>query len=262
MGTEEILAFFIDAAKRGYVAFSETPQDQKINVAGSREYHFPKIVSFEITSTCNIMCTYCYGCYGPQKKEHFSIEEIPRFFDKLASHGVIGVELTGGEPLAHPKFTSIYGLAFKKFDFVPVISNGILWKPELFEIVELNKHKAFIQISIDGSNEETNALVRQKKGTWDKTLRTVKKLVEIEVPLRVTFVVTHENKHDLKNTAQLMREIGVKAFAISLPDGLGRGSELTYEDGKSLVNFTSPYANELMDLVAEVNVDTKISYTI
>lgn len=255
--TAEILEFLIDAAKRGYVAFSETPKEEKINVIGSREEYFPKNVSFELTTTCNILCTFCYGCYGPAKKEHFPVEKIPWFFEKLTSHGVISIEITGGEPLAHPKFTDIYRLAFQKFDSVALISNGILWKPEHFEIVESNKHKAFIQISLHGSNDETNALVRLKKNTFDKTLRTIKKLVEIGVRHRVNYVVTHENKHDLKNTAQLMREIGVKAFSISIPDSVGRGSELTYSDGKALNNYSSPYSKELTDLVAEVNVEYK-----
>ncbi len=251
----EVVDFLIDAAKRGFVVFSPSPQLAPVEVIGDPDSYVPHVVSLEITTTCNIACTYCYGCYGPDKKEHFPADRVAEFFDTLSSRGVSGIELTGGEPLAHPQFADFYRLAFEKFSVVSLISNGILWKPRHFEILAPNSDKAYVQISIDGSDEATSALVRQKKGTAAKTVATIKRLVEMDVLLRVAFVVTKDNIGDLRNTARLVRDLGVKLFAMTVADGIGRGSQLTYSDGKSLVNYTSPEAADLMKKVAEVNVE-------
>jgi radical SAM protein with 4Fe4S-binding SPASM domain len=169
--------------------------------------------------------------------------------------GVLGVELTGGEPFAHPKFADVYRMAFERFSIVALISNGILWKPIHFEILDKYRHKAYVQISIDGSNEEVSARVRQKHNTFDKTMATIRRLVELDVLLRVAVVVTQDNVHDLRNMARLMSDTGVTMFAMTVADGIGRGSELTYPDGKSLVNYTSPHAADVMKTVAEVSVE-------
>jgi radical SAM protein with 4Fe4S-binding SPASM domain len=253
--TAEILDFLVDAAKRGFIVFSATSGSAPVEFIGSPDTYFPRVVSLEVTTTCNIACTYCYGCYGPEKKEHFPYEQIPAFFDMLASRGVVGIELTGGEPLAHPRFADIYRLSFERFNFVALISNGILWKPAHFEVLDAHREKAAVQISIDGSDETTNALVRQKQDTFDRTVATIRRLVELKVLFRVAYVVTRENIRDLKNTARLVRDLGVKMFAVSGADGIGRGSKLTYGDGKSLVNHTSPDAADVMKVVSEVNVE-------
>lgn len=253
----QLTDFFIDAAKRGLIAFSPTPQSTPITPVGSPDSYFPACVSIEITTTCNIACTYCYGCYGPDKKEKLPVERIQPFFEMLASRGVCGLEITGGEPLAHPKFAELYRLAFEYFHGVALISNGILWKAEHFDILKRYREKAYVQISVDGSNETVSAIVRQKERTFDKTVNTLKRLVELDVLLRVAMVVTKENVHDLRDTAQLVRDLGVKMFAVSLPDGIGRGSELTYGDGKSLNNLTSPGSTELVDAITAVNVEFK-----
>ncbi|MCC7340831.1 MAG: radical SAM protein [Bryobacterales bacterium] len=251
----EILDFLVDAAKRGFVLLSPDLIPTPVRIVGDPELDFPHIVSLEITTTCNIACTYCYGCYGPEKKEHFPFERVPEFFDMLADRGVSGIEITGGEPLAHPRFADLYRAAFERFNLVSLISNGILWKPMHFEILENagNRRKAYVQISIDGSDEATNALVRQKRYTFEKTVSTIRRLVELDVLCRVAYVVTRENAHDLRSTALLLRELGVKMFAVSVADGIGRGAQLTYADGKSLVNYTSPEASEIIQVVTDVN---------
>lgn len=251
----ELADFLADAETRGFIVFSPAPKLAPVPITGRPDSYFPQIVSLELTTTCNLVCTYCYGCYGPEKSEHFSHEQAPEFFDMLASRGVTGLELTGGEPLAHPKFADIYRLAFERFSFVSLISNGILWKPEHFQILAGHRDKAYVQISLDGSDETTNALVRQKRNTFDRTVATIQHLVELNVLLRVAYVVTRENVHDLGRTARLVRDLGVKLFAVSVADGIGRGSELTYGDGRSLVNYTSPDAAALMQAVSEVNIE-------
>jgi antilisterial bacteriocin subtilosin biosynthesis protein AlbA len=249
----ELVDFLMDAAKRGFVTFSREVGSVPIVTIGHADTYSPHIVSLEVTTSCNIACTYCYGCYGPDKKEQFPFERAESFFDELLALGVRGVELTGGEPFAHPRFADLYRMAFERFDIVAVISNGVLWRPVHFEILEKYRHKAYVQISIDGSNEEVSARVRQKHNTFEQTMATVRRLVELDVLLRVACVVTQENVHDLRNMAQLVKDAGVKMFAMGVADGIGRGSELTYPDGKSLVNYTSPHSAALVEAVAAVN---------
>ena len=246
--------FVSGASSLNHIELKDAPHPREIQTRGSSAYHFPSIFQLELTTTCNILCTYCYGCYGPEKKDHAPFDKLVRFLDQAHCYGAYSIELTGGEPTAHPRFADIFRHTLERFPLVSVISNGSLWREKLLDLATKHRRQLTVQISIDGATEETNAKVRQKANTWQGTLRTLEHLVEIQLSgLRVTYVVTQENLHELRAAAQLMRDMGVTNFGISVADGQGRGSDLQYEDGKSLTNWTSDHAEQVYREIAEVN---------
>lgn len=153
----------------------------------------------------------------------------------------------------HSHFIEILKEALSTFERVNILSNGVLFNNEIFEIIKSNKNKIGIQISIDGSNEETNAIIRGCKNTFYRTINTIKTLVNIEALFRVSLAVTNENKNDLFATCELMKELGVKMFSYSLTDGIGRGSKQFYPDGHALNNQDSIYFNEMKELLKEID---------
>ena len=73
-------------------------------------------VLLELTYACNLDCTFCYNdlSVGGQR---LSLAQYHELLDDLASLGVLNLSLTGGEPLAHPRFFEIAGHA-KSLGFV------------------------------------------------------------------------------------------------------------------------------------------------
>lgn len=254
----ELSDFLSQAVALRQVELLGSPSPRELSTRGSGSYHFPSIFQLELTTTCNILCTYCYGCYGPDRKEHAPFDKLLGFLEQAERYGAYSIELTGGEPTAHPRFADIFQHVLEHFPLVSVISNGSLWRDRVLDLAERHSGQLTIQISIDGASEETNAKVRQVANTWHKTLKTLERLVSLELAgLRVTYVVTEENVHELRPAAQLMKDMGVTNFGISVADGQGRGAELQYEDGKSLTNWTSEHAEKIYREVSDVNRDFK-----
>lgn len=249
----ELTNFLIDAEKRGYISFNIIANKYSINIKGDGKIFFPNAASILLTNKCNLKCEYCYGDYSASKNEFLAINKVPELFDTLEKNGITAIELTGGEPLLHPYFTEILKLACNKRWHINILSNGVLFDEEVYKSISDNKDRIYSQISIDGSNESINEKVRQVKNSFSKTLNSIIQLVEMDCKVKVVIVLTPNNKDDLRNTCELMRNIKVKNFSISIADSIGRGAALNNPDGSAFNNTLNKHYNELSEMVTEIN---------
>lgn len=250
---QELTNFLIDAEKRGYISFNIISEKHTINIKGDGKIFFPNAVSILLTNKCNLRCEYCYGDYSSIKNEFLPIDKVPELFDILEKNGITAIELSGGEPLLHPHFNEILKLACNKKWHINILSNGVLFDDEIFQIISDNKRWICLQISIDGSNEIINEKVRNVKKSFSKTLYTIRQLQGMDCRIKVVIVLTPNNKDDLRNTCELMRKIGIKNFSISIADSIGRGATLNNPDGSAFNNMHSMYYCELAEKVTKVN---------
>lgn len=79
-------------------------------------------VTIEITSYCPHYCNYCSTNAGPKGK-HLSYERILKFLESLED--IDRINISGGEPLSHPKFYDILNLCYKITNDVRVYTNAI-----------------------------------------------------------------------------------------------------------------------------------------
>ena len=111
----------------------------------------PRSVELEITSKCNLYCTYC---------SHFSSEgdvgteldtgEWCRFFEELGELGVMNVLLTGGEPFLREDIQEIIrGIVKNRMRF-SANSNGACISDDLARFLSQTSRCDQVQISIDG----------------------------------------------------------------------------------------------------------------
>lgn len=139
--------------------------------------------------------------------------------------GTTTVELTGGEPLMHPDFKKILSLSLQKFKKVNLLSNGVLFDDEIFEIIENNKQKMYFQISIDGATESSNRSIRGIRNTWKKTLTTLKRLQNLDCHYRVPFMVTKQNTHEMELICNLFAKENLHNLIFSQVTQLGRACD-------------------------------------
>ena len=83
-------------------------------------------ITLEITNFCPNACSYCSSEAGPDKTTYLSIEDIEKF---LADKKWDRINISGGEPLAHPNFYKILILAkqhvTERTGMVAVYTNAI-----------------------------------------------------------------------------------------------------------------------------------------
>jgi len=79
-------------------------------------------VTIEITQFCEYECDYC-SSNASQKGEHLNFEKIINFIDGIDS--IHRINISGGEPLAHPDFYKILRYCQEKTDDVRVYTNAL-----------------------------------------------------------------------------------------------------------------------------------------
>ena len=128
-------------------------------------------VQFHITNACNLRCKHCYE--GIQHShEQWSLDDFKDAIDKLWSAfdkwRVRGeISLIGGEPTLHPHFGDFVSYLYERgdVDSISILSNGVSINSDVVKLIK--ECKCFLQVSIDGINEEKHDEIRGK-GNYSK----------------------------------------------------------------------------------------------
>lgn len=178
----------------------------------------------EITDRCNLDCGFCYNRSG-RKHLHtdMSTDQIRRVLDRLIPMGLQNLSLSGGEPLMHPDWDSIYEI-IKEYSDVrfSLLTNGTI---DSLYLHKLNSKidSFYVQVSLDGHDEQTNALIRGP-GQFEKTMKTIKKLAADSKP-SVKLVISNLNRHSVEPFVEIVLSVGaVPEFAFV--NNLGNASDI------------------------------------
>ena len=251
MSKEAFLEFVKKAKDINVLDFINNYSKQFPTTFGSKDSMAPQMLSIELTDKCNLECNYCYGEFKKRGKCFWNLEDLKSLFDTLSKEGAMILELTGGEPLLHPNFNEILLLALSKFRMINVLTNGILIKKELIEIVSQYKNRIAFQVSIDGCSEETNRIIRGVKNTYNKTLNAIKQLRDIGALYKVIYMSTEENMHEIPMICELFRKEGIKNLTISKATGFGRACD--YKE--CIIKKDNDYFAEIMNKIKKKYVD-------
>lgn len=175
---------------------------------------------WHITDTCGNRCKHCY--IGEFDKHKVSLAAAKRIIsdmkdccDELDAEMILSV--TGGDPLTHPKIWAILKEA-KKFTH----KLAVLGNPELLNRENISKLKDLridrYQFSLDGM-ETIHDLIR-RPGSFQRTIKGIKALIDAEIPVVVNSTVSGTNYHEMADVMQLVYDLGVNkwSFARYVPE--------------------------------------------
>ncbi len=183
---------------------------------------FPDTLAIELTSECNERCKHCY-IPSKIKQRHSTItyEKLCAVIDEFAEAGGKSVLFTGGEILIYKKLLDIIEHAHKKGLWIALFFNGIALKEEhivKFKEVGVND----IQISLYSVNTEIHDSITKVKGSCERTKKTIERLVDSGLPVRIACSVLKDNKSALCDlldyTTSLNIHLGLDFNIIPLED--------------------------------------------
>jgi SynChlorMet cassette radical SAM/SPASM protein ScmE len=166
----------------------------------------PKSVDVEITSRCNLRCTYCShfesaGDVGTDLPK----EEWLQFIDELGRNAVMEVTLSGGEPFIRNDLREILdGIVRNRMRF-SLLSNGTLITDEMAAYLASTRRCNSVQVSIDGSIPTTHDACRGE-GNFVRALDGIAALRRHKVPVAIRVTIHRQNLHDLENIARFLLE--------------------------------------------------------
>lgn len=191
----------------------------------------PLLMQVELTEACNLKCKFCYNSQQPKYNKR-----VFEMLDKLAEQGIMQVNLTGGEPLAHPQFFEILKYACEKFPNVVILSNGSLMNEEALKKIH-DTSVTSINISIHGDKKSHESLT-QVSGSFDASMNAIKYILEKDkILVASNFVLNAGNFNILEQTIQQMHDVGLKYMTITrfIPVGIGNGARDLVLSEKQLV---------------------------
>jgi len=160
-----------------------------------KENPFLANFQIELTSKCNERCVHCYIPH--EYKLHDIDEELYySVLNQLKEMGTLGVTLSGGEPMVHPKFKEFLKKA-KDMDFyVHVLTNLTLLDDDIVRIMR-EGNTCGVQVSLYSMVAEHHDAITTIKGSFEKTKNAILKLIDNNIPVQINCPVMKGNKDDV-----------------------------------------------------------------
>jgi len=214
---------------------------------------------FELTTSCNLNCTYCYNVWKQDqhiRQKHLEINGIKKITANLKNDVFIkGITLAGGEPLLHVSIFDIVSLFRKENIRINLATNGILLSEEnILRLIDSGVGQ--FEISLPSLNKETYQALCEED--FSKIVR--KAMLNIKkhnVLLAVTTVLTSKNYQQTYDIIELASVFGADYFVINrfVPGGQG------LKNAKEL-NITADRMEFSLQLADQAAFNHKIPVTI
>ncbi len=171
----------------------------------------PFMVSYGITSKCNLSCKHCYAQATEEAPDNeLSTEEAKRLIDELADWGAKFLVLDGGEPLCRPDFLEIASYASSRGLMTGIGSNGTLIDKAIAEEIK-GAGVQSVAISIDSVRSEVHDTFRGKKGAFHQAMSGAAACKEVGLPFQFGMVIRKGILAEIPDMLKLAIESGADA---------------------------------------------------
>lgn len=185
-----------------------------------RYLSLPLTAQLEITDVCNHRCIHCYNLDSAVEKRPMrkvSDEIVQACAQKLIDNQIFSVIVTGGEPLLKKELTKkVIRLLKENKMRVSLNTNLTLADDDFIQFLKGQKVGVLTSCPSENADPFSKLVGTDNYSVFETNIR---KLVTAGVHFTVNMVVTKENLHEIRATAEKMHELGCRSFAAT-PMGL------------------------------------------
>lgn len=237
---EEVENFLNDAAQKGYITYSNTPELKGI-IKGSIDYYIPSSVLFEITTKCNLKCIHCLLAAGAPLEDELSAPQIISVLERLYELGVSTIELSGGELLTKEKWEKIFDFCKNRFT-LSILTNGTLITEEIADILQ---HSSTISISLYGADAKTHDRVTGVEGSFSQVLKGTTLLTERGIDIRAAIMLFPFTLNNLEDIIKVAISIGCNKIQVGMVCSVGRAEKKQWNLSQKKRKWLDKKMNEL-----------------
>ncbi len=167
-GPESVGTFLVEAKRRGYLSIRLRPFFRRRAGGGncvSLGYFLSMTLTVEASATCNASCPYCYarrelrgGFIDVCALDEFlgKTTSIPLDSGRVVKAAVGAVDISGGEPLLHPRFPELLKSVLGHAKRASVLTNGILLH-KYIDVISSYGGRVSVQVPIDSLDRSVYA---------------------------------------------------------------------------------------------------------
>ena len=160
--------------------------------------------SFELTPRCNFDCKMCYVHLKtediPKHGKEMSAAEWLRIAQEAKEAGTTWVCVTGGEPLLHPEFKTIWqGLARMGF-FLTLQTNASLITGKVVDLLEQYPPRQ-VKITLYGTTDEVYKAVCGVENGFTRVNDGIHTLMSMGIPVTLVSTIIRQNVEDVQKMA-------------------------------------------------------------
>ena len=217
------------------------------------------MVNLLITMRCNRACSYCFAkeklhSYAQSKAEtEISLQNLEKVIDFLAKSNCDTIQLAGGEPTIHPKFSEILLTLLNKKIKVNLLTNA-LWSPQLNSTFEkISPTSLGFLLNID----KPSVYNSQERQRLEDNLDFLSKRGNVTVSFNF-----FEKKPDYDYIFALVIKYGFKNLRLSFSMPVNfegkTNNRLNIEDYKSTAKYVIDFVHKAEELGATVGMDNAV----
>lgn len=155
---------------------------------------FLRSIHIEIANACNERCVHCYIPHK-YKTDVMDSDLFYRIIEEGRKMNIVHVTLSGGEPFLHKDINGFLKRCRELDLSVNILSNLTLLSDEMIEEMKKNPLLS-VQTSIYAMNPDVHDNITKLRGSLEKTLCGVKKLLEAKIPIQISCPIMKQNRND------------------------------------------------------------------
>ena len=197
----------------------------KSDIADLKEENTIDFAWVEITDICNLKCVHCYNEAKCNHGSIMALEDFKYIIDELEKNNIRKIQLIGGEPfILGRRIFEYLNYLLGKFDFVEIFTNGTLVENDFIPYFAENKIK--FALSVYSNLADNHDKVTQRKGAWNKTNQTIRKLNAANIKYRICNVLmkniqlgnNNSSLYKLNPNKDVVRLTGRANFSLLTPE--------------------------------------------
>ena len=156
---------------------------------------FPLSASMDLTTACNLRCRHCFLRHAHAKLKDMPTRDAEALLETLRDLGVLFLVITGGEPLSHSDFKSVYLKAKRAGFVVTLFSNGTLLDDEALDFLA-DVPPRRLELTIYGHTEPVYEAVTGVPGSFRRFRHGVEGLLRRGLLVRLKTMILRTNVHE------------------------------------------------------------------
>ena len=188
--------------------------------------------TFELTPRCNFNCRMCY-VHLPESEigrhgRELTAKEWIRIAIEAKEAGTTWLCITGGEPLMHPEFETIWRELTQMGFFITLQTNASL-APRFEKLFQECPPRA-CKITLYGSNDQVYKDVCQVEKGFTRADAGIQMLRQMKIPIELVSTVIRQNLNDVENIIQYVGKNKLRWIPNINVRTAGRGVDVDMEN--------------------------------